>query len=124
MATVDGQKYALQVYKQPKTGGKLPKLVPIFANVWYAAPGPTHHTGREIHPLIVPYRQGVCGVDSAHQMALQMRLLGRQMSWWQAVRSFLVRYAAANAFATCRALERCRGADNMCEWQWLLMRRH
>ena len=35
VATVDGPKYALQVYKQPKTGGKPPKLVPILSNVWY-----------------------------------------------------------------------------------------
>ena len=54
-------------------------------------------------------------------MALQMRLLGRQMSWSQAVRGFLLRYAAANAFAKCRALERCRGTDSMWEWQWALL---
>ena len=54
-------------------------------------------------------------------MALQMRLLGRQMSWSQAVRGFLLRYAAANAFATCRTLERCRGTDSMWEWQWALL---
>ena len=52
VATVDGYKYALKVYKQPKTGGNPPKLVPIMLNVWYAAPGPIHHTSREIHPLI------------------------------------------------------------------------
>ena len=40
VATVDGHKYALQVYKQPKTGGKPPNLVPILSNVWYAARGP------------------------------------------------------------------------------------
>ena len=45
------------------------------------------------------------------------------MSWSQAVRGFLLRYAAANAFATCRALERCRGIDSMWEWQWALLRR-
>ena len=56
-------------------------------------------------------------------MALQMHLLGREMSWSQAVRGFLLRYAAANAFATCRALERCRGTDSMWEWQWALLRR-
>ena len=90
VATVDGHKYALQVYKQPKTGGKPPKLVPILSNLWYAARGPLHHTGREIHPLVAAYRQVARGVDSANQMALQMRLLGRQMSWSQAVRGFLL----------------------------------
>ena len=123
VASVDGHKYALRVYKQPKTGGKPPKLAPILSNVWYAARGPLHHTGREIHPLVAAYRQLARGVDSANQMALQMRLLGRQMSWSQAVRGFLLRYAAANAFATCRALERCRGTDSMWEWQWALLRR-
>ena len=34
VATVDGHKYALQVYNQPKTGGKPPKLVAILSNVW------------------------------------------------------------------------------------------
>ena len=76
VATVDGHKYALQVYKQPKTGGKPPKLVPILSSVWYAARGPLHHTGREIHPLVGAYRQ-VARVDSANQMALHMRHLGR-----------------------------------------------
>ena len=117
VATVDGHTYALQVYKQPKTRGKPPKLVPILSNVWYAARGPPHHTGLEIHPLVAAYRQVAWGVDSANQTALQMRLFGRQMSWSQAVRGFLVRYAATNAIATCRALKRCCGTDGMCEWQ-------
>ena len=67
VATVDGHKYALQVYKQPKTGGKPPKLVPILSNV-QPARGPLHHTGREIHPLVAAYRQlarggGLCQPD-------------------------------------------------------------
>ena len=123
MATVDGHKYALQVYKQPKTRGKAPKLVPILSNAWYAARGPLHHTGREIHPLVAAYRQVARVVDCDNQMALQMRVLGGQMSWSQAVRGFLLRYAAANAFAACRTLKRCRGTDSMWEWQWALLRR-
>ena len=95
--------------------------MPILSDVWYTARGPLHHTGREIHPLIASYRQVARGVDSANQMALQMCLLGRQMSWSQTVRGFLLRYTAANAFATCRALERCRGKDSMWEWQWALL---
>ena len=120
---VDGHKYAMQVYKQPKTGGTPPQLVPILSNVWYAAQGPFHHTGREIRLLVAPYRQVARQVDSANQMALQMRLLGRQMSWLQAVQGFLPPYAAANAFAACRTLERCRGTDSMWEWQWALLQR-
>ena len=80
VATVDGHKYAPHVYKQPKTRGKHPKLVPILCNVWYAVRGPLHHTGREIQPLVAAYRQVAQGVDSANQMVLHMRLLGRQMS--------------------------------------------
>ena len=121
MATVDGHKCSLQVYKQPKTGGKPPKLVPILSNVWYAARGPLHHTGREIRALFAAYRQVARGVDSANQMALHMRLLGKQMSWSQAVRGFLLRYAVAYAFASFRDLERCRGTDSMWEWQWALL---
>ena len=70
VATVDGHKYALQVYKQPKTRGKPPKLVPILSNEWYAARGPLHHTGREIQPLVAAYRQVAQGVDSDNEMAL------------------------------------------------------
>ena len=75
------------MYKQPKTGGKPPKLVPIVSNMRYAA-GALHHTGQEIHPLVAAYRQVARGVDSTNQMALQMRLLGRQISWSQALRGF------------------------------------
>ena len=104
-----------------KLEANLPNLVPILSNVWYAARGLLHHTGQEIHPLVAAYRHTARGVDSANQMALQMPLLGKQMSWWQAVPGLLLRYAAANAFATCRALERCRGTDSMWEWQWALL---
>ena len=45
MATVDGHMYALQVYKQPKTGNKPPNLKLMLSNVWYAARGPIQHTG-------------------------------------------------------------------------------
>ena len=37
-------------------------------------------------------------------MALQMRQLGRQMTWTHDVRAFMVRYPAGNAFATAKAL--------------------
>ena len=33
----------------------------------------------------------------------------------------MLRYAAANAFATWGALKRCRGTDSMWEWQWTLL---
>ena len=105
VATVDGRKYALQVYKQLKTGGKPPKLVPILCNVWYAARGPLHHTRRKIHPLVAAYCQVARGVDSANQMVVQLRLFGREMSWSQAVGGLLLRYAAAKAFATCRTMD-------------------
>ena len=54
MATVDGHKYDLQVYKQPKPEASPPNWCPS-SNVWYAARGPLHHTGREIHPLVAMY---------------------------------------------------------------------
>ena len=95
----------------------------ILSNVWYAARGLLHHTGREIHPLVAAYRQVARGVDSANQMPLHTRLLGRQMSWSQAVQGFLLRYAAANTVATCRALEKCPCRDSICNWQWALLRR-
>ena len=69
VATVDSQKYALQVYKRPKTGGKPPQLVPILSNVWYAARGPLHHTGREMHPLVAAYRQVARGLSQPDGVA-------------------------------------------------------
>ena len=70
MSTLDGHKYALQVYKQRKTGGKPLNLVSILSYVWYAALEPLDHTGREIHPLFAVYRQVARGMGCANQMEL------------------------------------------------------
>ena len=100
------------------------KLVPILSNVSYDAWGPHHHTGGDIHPLIAVCWQLAGGVDSADQMMLQMRLLGRKMCRSQAVRGFVLRYPAAKVFTTCRALEGCSGMDSMLQWQSCLVVRY
>ena len=117
VATVDGHKYAVQFYEHPKKRGKPPKFVRILSNVCYGVRRPTHHMGWWIHPLIAVCRQVAGCMDSANHMVLQMHLLGRQMSWSRAEQGFLLRYAVANVFATCRALEQCRGTDSIREWQ-------
>ena len=58
-----------------------------------------------------------------NQMALQMRLVGRQMTWAHAVRAFVLRYAVVNVFATCRQWGLCKETTSMWEWQWQVLRR-
>ena len=55
-------------------------------------------------------------------MALQMRQMGRQMTWSHAVRAFVLRYAVVTAYATCRSLGGAR-TGSMFDWQWDLIRR-
>ena len=55
-------------------------------------------------------------------MALQMRHMGRQITWSNAVRTFVLRYAVVNAYATCRSLGVAR-TGTMFDWQWDLIRR-
>ena len=76
-----------------------------------------------MHPVVAAYRTLSRGVDGVNQMALQMRQGGRQMTWAQAVRAFLLRYAVVNVFATCRQWGLCKETTSMCEWQWQGLRR-
>ena len=48
-------------------------------------------------------------------MALQMRHVGRQMTWAYAVRAFVLRYAVVNVFATCQQLGLCKETTPMWE---------
>ena len=57
-----------------------------------------------MHPVVAAYRTVSRGVDGVNHMALQMRQVGRQMTWAHAVRAVVLRYAVVNAFATCRQL--------------------
>ena len=55
-------------------------------------------------------------------MALEMRHMGHQMTWWHAVRAFVLRYAVVNAYATCWSLGGAQ-MGTMFESQWDLIRR-
>ena len=82
VCTVADFKYSLCVYKNPKVGHKPPRVVPMLTNVWFARKGPPHQrSGREVHPVVAAYRTLSRGVDGVNQMALQMRQVGRQMTW-------------------------------------------
>ena len=58
--------------------------------------------------MVASYRQLSRGVDDVNKMALQMRQMGRQMTWSHAVRAFVLRYAVVNA----RDLPVPRGGPN------------
>ena len=116
-AIVADKNYELAVYKNPKVGHKPPRLVPFLTNCWYAEEVPKDRRGNPLPPVVVCYREFSRAVDGANQMALQMRRLGRQMTWRHAVRAFMVRYAAGNAFATAKALGLVDDKTTMWEFQ-------
>ena len=98
-------------------GHKPPRLVPFLTNCWYGEEVPKDRRGNPLPPVIACYREFSRAVDGANQMALQMRQLGRQMTWSHAVCAFMVRYAAGNAFATAKALELADEKSTMWEFQ-------
>ena len=111
------------VFKNPKVGPKPPRVVPMLTNVHFPQAGPVHRrTAIEVNTVVASYRQLSRGLDGVNQMALQMRQMGRHMTWSHAVRAFVLRYAKVNAYATCRSLG---GAPTgtMFDWQWDLIRR-
>ena len=96
--------YSMAVYKNPKVGSKPPRVVPLltnctFQNRWW-------WSGRaEIPCEIGAYRQLAGGVDTANQLALQHREVGRFRSWSKALRAFVVRYAISNSFVACKSID-------------------
>ena len=121
-AIVADKNYELAVYKNPKVGHKPPRLVPFLTNCWYGEEVPKDRRGNPLPPVVACYREFSRAVDGANQMALQMRQLGRQMTWSHAVRAFMVRYAAGNAFATAKALGLVDDKTTMWEFQWDILK--
>ena len=78
-----------------------------------------------MHPVVAAYRTLSRSFDGVNQMALQMRQVGRQMTWAHGHNrhGFVLRYAVVNAFATCRQLALCKKTTSMWEWQWQLLQR-
>ena len=62
-------------------------------------------------------------MNGANEIAPQLHMMTRQMTWATAVRVFMLRYEAANAFATCKALGLLERGTTMCEFQWDIIRR-
>ena len=114
--------YELAVYKNPKVGHKPPRLVPFLTNCWYGEEVPKDRRGNPLPPVLACYWEFSRAVDGANQMALQMRQLGRQMTWSHTVRAFMVRYAAGNAFATAKALGLVDDKTTMWEFQWDILK--
>lgn len=112
----------LCVFKNRPVGRKPARIVPLLHNVKFSGRSVTHHLGYEIPPAIYAYRQLAGGVDTANQMALQHREVGRCSTWAQAVRYFLLRYAMTNAFATCRFLKLLPKGERMYAFQWACMK--
>ena len=75
--------------------------------------------------MVAGYRHLSRVVDGVSQMALEMRQMGRQMTWSHEVRAFVLRYAVVNAYATCRSLGEGGGGQTgtMFDWQWGLIQR-
>ena len=119
--TVDDERYAMVVCKNPKVGHKPPRVVPMLTNV-HVPESQTLASGNEVNPVVAGYRQLSRGVDGVNRMALQMRQMGRKMTWLHAVRAFVLRHAVVNAYATCQSLGGAQ-TGTMFDWQWNLIRR-
>ena len=121
-AIVADKNYELAVYKNPKMGHKPPRLVPFLTNCWYGEEVPKDRRGNPLPPVVACYREFSRAEDGANQMALQMRQLGRQMTWNHTVHAFMVRYAAGNAFATAQALGLVDDKTTLWEFQWDILK--
>ena len=114
--TVDDARYAMVVFKNPKVGHKPPRVVPMLTNVHFSQAGSVHRrSGNEVNPVVASYCQLLRGVDGVNEMALQMRHMGRQMTWSHAVRAFVLRYVVVTAYATCWSLGGAR-MGTIFEW--------
>jgi hypothetical protein len=99
-----GRGYCLHLYKNPKVGGKAPRVVPVLSNLAFGGGVVRHARGYSIPTCIHAYRQSANGVDHFNQMSLQHREVGRNRTWSSAVRGHLLRMAMVNAFTTCKQL--------------------
>ena len=121
-AIVADKNYELAVYKKPKVGHKPPRLVPFLTNCWYGEEVPKDQRENPLPPVVACYQEFSVAVDGANRMALQMRQQERQMTWSHAVRGFMVRYAAGNAFATAKALGLVDKKTTTWELQWDILK--
>ena len=115
--------YKLVLFENPKVGHKPPRLVPFQTNCWFGESEVQSRGGQPLSPVVACDREFSRAVDGANQMALQLQLTTRQMTWATVVRVFMLRYAAANAFAACKALGLVKRGTTMWQFQWDIIRR-
>ena len=120
---VQPQGFALCVYKNPKVGGKAARVVPFLTNCRFRNEWVHHHLRYRIPRPVFAYRYLAGGVETANQLSLQHREVGRCSTWSQAVRHFLIRYALTNAFVTCRVLGHLPKNETLWQFQWSCMKR-
>ena len=120
--TVTPEGYHLGTYRNPKVGGKAARLVPFLTNCSFDNAPVRHLRGYTIPRMVYAYRQLCGGVDTANQLSLQHREVGRCSTWAQALRHFLIRYAVTNAFATCRVLDLVPQKETLRAFQWVCMK--
>ena len=104
--------------RTPRWGIHPHAWAPFLTNSWYGEEVPKDRRGNPLPPVPACYQEFSRAVDGANLMALQMRQLGRQMTWSHALRAFMVRYAVASAFATAKALGLVDEKTTMWEFQW------
>ena len=76
-AVCRGSRYSLKVFKNPKVGSKLPRVVLPLTNCTYPSQFAKHKHGNDLPPVVAAYRVLANGVDSANQVALEHRETGR-----------------------------------------------
>ena len=86
-AILTDRNYEFLVLKNPKVGHKPPHFGLILTNCWF---------GDAVQEWVVPsgclLLQTLPPVNGAHQMALQLRIMSRQMTWSATVHVFMVRW--------------------------------
>ena len=115
--------YELVVFKKCQGWAQAPpRLVPCLRNCWFGESEVQSRGRQPLSPVVACYREFSRAVDGANQMALQLRIMTRQMTWASAVCVFMLRYAAVNAFAACKALGLVERGTTMWEFQWDIIR--
>ena len=116
------QKIALAIYKNPKVGGKPARIVPMVTNCTFGSEWKSHRRGYMLPGPIHGYRQLAGGVDTANQLNLQHREVGRSSTWARATRRFILRTAVVNAFVSCKQLRVIASDNTLFEFQWATIR--
>ena len=100
---IKARDYKLVVYKNPKVGYKPLHLVSFLTNSWFGEAEGQSRSRQPLTPIVVLCREFSLASDGANQMPLQLRMMTRQMQSTSEVATFMVRYMAANAFASLKA---------------------